>query len=72
MNSMVIGVQENHGLIRQFVRFFMVLYLRNSLSQQAKIDIILCVDYMLTTNIKRIQLVQYIYVLINIYQAIQM
>ena len=39
---MVNGVQEGHGLMRQFVIFFMVLYFRNSLSHNVKIDMILC------------------------------
>ena len=38
------GVQEDHGLMIQFVRIFMALYLSNSLSLHAKADMILCAD----------------------------
>ena len=54
MNSMNNGVQECNILMIQFVRTFMSLYLRNYLSQHVKIHMLLCVDYMLTKNVKRL------------------
>ena len=72
MISIEIGVHEDHDLMREFVRIFMVLYLRNYLSQYVKIDTILWLDYMLTTNVKKSQLVQHIFMAVGIYQAIKM
>ena len=46
--------------MRQIVRIFMALYLGDSLLQHVKIDVILCVYYMLTTNIITIPLVKYV------------
>ena len=47
------GVHEDHGLMRQFFKIFMAFYLRNYLLQQIRIDMILSVDYMITTNVKK-------------------
>ena len=64
MNSMVISVQEGRDLMRQFVIIFIVLYLRNYLSYQVNIDMILFMDYMLTTNVNKCQLVQHIFMVV--------
>ena len=48
MNITNNGVQEGHGLMRQFFRFLMSLYLRNYFSHHINIDMILCVNYMPT------------------------
>ena len=53
--------------MRQFFRIFMELYLINYLSQHPKLDIILCVDYMLNTNVKKKALVQHIFIMVGLY-----
>ena len=72
MNSMNNCVQEDCGLMRQFIIIFMAPHLRNSLSYHVKIDMILCVDYMITTKIKKIPLVQHICMVVILYRKIQM
>ena len=72
INSMSNGVQEVRGLMRQFFRIFMVLYLRSSLSHHENIYMILFVDYMLTTNVNKIQRVQDICMVFSLYQKFQM
>ena len=48
----------------------MVLYSSNSLSQHVKMDMVLFVDCVLTTSVKKIQLVQYIFMAVRLYQGI--
>ena len=50
MNIFFIGVEEGHGLIKQFVKSHMRLYLKISSSLHVKIDINRCVAYMHMTN----------------------
>ena len=49
----------------------MALYLRNYLLHHLKIDMILCVDYMLMANVNKIQLVQQILMVVGLYKKIQ-
>ena len=50
----------------------MALYLSNSLSQYIKIDNILCVDNILTTNLKTSPLAKKLFIVVGLYQKIQM
>ena len=52
MNSVNNGVQEGHGLMIHFFIILVALYLVNYLSRSVKIDMILCVDCMLTKRRK--------------------
>ena len=65
------GVMEGRGLTRQFFIFSVALYLRNCLSQQVKIEMILCVDYMPMTNVLKMILVKNIFMVVSLYQKIQ-
>ena len=59
-------VQLVYGFMIQFVIIFMVLYLNNYLSHHVNIYMILCVDYMLTTNVKKCQLMLQIFMLVGL------
>ena len=72
MNILTNGVQEGRGLMRQFVRIFKALYLRDSLSQHMKIYMIFCMYYMFTKNVKKILMVQQIFMGVGLYHNIQM
>ena len=65
------GVQEGHVLIKQFFRVFMDLYFVNSLSQNVKIYMILCVYYTPTKKVITSPLAQQIFMVVGRYQNIQ-
>ena len=65
-------LQEVHGLMRKLSRLYTALYSSNYLSQHVKIDMMLCVDYMLTKNVNTSPLVQQIFVVFGLYHKIQL
>ena len=69
---MAIGLQESNGSKDIFFIIFMVLYLKNALSQHANIDMIFFVDYIITTKVKISQLEQQTFMMVGFYQSIQM
>ena len=72
MNIMANIVQEGHGLLRKFVTICMVLYVNNYLSRHVKIYMIICIDYMFTTNATKNQLVQQILSIVVLYKMIKL
>ena len=67
MNNMNNVVQEGYGLMRNIFKVFMDLYFSNYLSQHVKIDIILCVNEMTTTNVSTSLMVQQIFIMVGLY-----
>ena len=57
--------------MRRFIIIITFLFLRDNFSPHVNIDMILILDYILMTNIKKRQLVQRIFMVIGLYQVIQ-